>query len=232
MDRTGVVTLTDFDRGIMGLIGATLRPGPDGKPGYWLQVPDIEYEPDADRVRAYVVPPEQVIRKYILPSVLIRQGEPEAAMARWQGGQATEYRTPAVGAREVTVTDLLGTVSGYTAYEEKPQALPMDIPYDIQLLARYSTDSRKMWQAVMEALQRSSGIAVCCQVPVVDSLGDTRYYLGVVQSFEISGEVSDVMRRRAMHVISVRVQGELDFATPEVFKTATSAPTVTTSVMT
>lgn len=233
MARTGIVTIPDFDRGIMGLLGATLRNGVvSGKPSYWVTVADVEYEPSETGVMCYVVPPEQVIRKYILPSILIRPGDPEPDMIRWQGGQAEEYCEPAVGA--TTVTGVNG-VSGYNAYETKEQAVPVQLSYDIQILSRYTRDARAIWQQVMRNIRSTAGpngSVVYCQVPVIDSLGEIRHYLGVINSFGVNNDVADVMRRRAMHVISIRVQGELDFGDPVVQRSIViSTPTVTFSTM-
>jgi len=142
----------------------------------------------------------------------------EGARNRWQSVAATEYRIPAAGARH------LGG-DYYDRYEEKPQADPVNISYDLQVHARSTEDGLAIWQHLMRVFRAEAHCVSQVQVPVVDSVGDTRHYVGDVTSVELTGEVQAVMKRKALHIISINVLGELDFADPRVQKVASGGVT-------
>jgi len=204
MDRTGDIRLRDFDTGIMGLVGATLRNVSGFKSAYWAPIQDIEFEKGANQVRCLFVPAEQVIKKYILPSIVVRRPSMPLGTTRMHSG-GRQYRTPAKNASPVIIDRGGGyTAEGYTAYESKLPAVPYDFNYEIQAISRYENDASLIFNYLLYKIKNR------CIVTVTDSIGDERKYPGYTEDILHIGEIQDVLQKRFMVSFMIVVQGQLD----------------------
>jgi len=206
--RTGTVFLEDFDIGLAETIGAekvTIELDGEDAEVYALRVPGVTGpEQYHGLIPVFMSEPEDSFAENVIPQIILSRGSVQPAPARGFGG-GHEYMVPAHGSREVASS---GGLRGPSAVEVKPWARPFDISYDVHLKARLRGQADRMLRAVGKHLPNFG------EVSLVDSEGDRRGYLAVVDSYESLSEINDVADRLLGHTIPVRIEGELDFDDP------------------
>lgn len=212
--RTGTVFIRNYDYGIAKTMGAVY----DQQTGsFSLPVPGVCAADGSSMVPIVFNNPEQVLKKKVFPIVHIDRPDFTPAMQRWHSISQLEYRVGAEGAAIISgVGPGNQVVTGYAAIEEKVQAMPFDIPYTIQILARFQKDANAILQNILRTFKPY------CKLDVVDSLGQTRTYTttidGAINSVEEFGDISERVKGYA---ISLVVEGELDLSDPTVVPVAT-----------
>lgn len=224
--RTGDVWISDYDRGMITSLGASVNAVGDM---YVINVAGVSPPPpsgeiDFEGIPVYFAFPEETIDPKILPSFVIRRDDITPAMSRWHLGNQ-QYNIPAAGAHSVTVTnprtgDVMAT--GFDAYEEKAQAVPFDILYTIQIRARYRNNLKvEAMQMLRHTMKRFPPYST---VYIRDSLGDLRSYTAFMETPSALDTKPDVAGRETNFNVSVRVEAELDLNDPVVKKAMTGLP--------
>lgn len=197
------------------------------KENYWLTVEGIDSPPGVPGVPVTFSFPEDVYEKYKLPVLMVRRDDITPAMQRWHPG-ALQYRAPAGSALPARTTVGGVTLSGFDRYEEAQQAVPFDLMYSLQVSARYRGAPRSknhtnaLLQYVLEVYPPY------CRVVLKDSLGTVRSYEAFMEGITPMDDVGDVADRTLGHVITLRVEGELDIHDPVVQRAVTRPPVVRT----
>lgn len=212
--RTGTVFLEHFDVGVATTLGGEL----------------VNVVLDGEQVQAYAVridgvvgpgehkglvpiiiaEPDEAYESARLPEILISRSSAIPQMNRWFPG-GHEYQVPASNAQQVVGPN--GQLMP-NRVEKKWWTYPFEIVYDIQLRARQRVDADRMFRHVGARLWAYG------QVFLVDSEGDERGYYAFVDSNDALSELADVADRLQGHIISLRVEGELDFAEPFLMPTS------------
>lgn len=215
---TGVVTLRDFDKGVVETMGAKII-----EDSYYLTIPGVQPAPGHPGVLVTYVMPEDLFNTYTIPIVTVSRDDMSPAMNRWHPGNM-QYRAPAEGAF-VRFTGQrqpgFPVESVYSTYEELPQATPFDFTYTINIFAK-NRDSRaaanKILQHVMKIYQPYS------RVVVTDSVGDLRSYDAMLNSMAPIDEGAEISQRMIGFTLSLIVEGELDLNDPVVRATPANKP--------
>jgi len=210
-ERTGIVTLRDFDRGVV----ETLRAVVIGD-NYFVQIPGVAPAPGQPGVPITFAYPEDAYERWKLPAIVVSRDDIAPAMQRWHPG-AMQYNAPAYGAREVTI----GGQTGFTGMETMAQAIPLDISYTITLMTtgRGAPGSRAGAGAMLDYVFRI--YPPYCAVYVKDSLGDQRTYSAYTDSLGMLDDVADISDRTIAFAVTLRVEAECDLTDPEIHSTAT-----------
>jgi len=229
-DRTGTVTLRDFDLGVVQTMGGVVDKGASGNVDYFLKLSDVDGPPGDPGVPIIFSHPEDVFAKKRFPCVIVQRDSLNPAMSRWQGPLQTQYRTAAVSASKFSVTAPDGTVlTGFTKAESLKQAIPYDIGYTISI---YSTgrDAQDRLHAsrIFSAISRI--YQPYCLVIVNDSVQDVRSYQAYMEGIAPLDDVLNVSERIIGFALTLRVEGELDFDTPQETNTVTVPPKYSWSV--
>jgi len=226
--ETGTVFIQNFDRGLVETLGGRidswgsilsnpsyssaangqLNTSQDcGKKIYVIDIPKA----NPPSVPVIFNKPMPLYADRFYPSFVITRGDVSPALDRWHSIGATQYRIPSDSASAVAVEFSNGDiVSGYTAYEQLPQAFPFDIPYTINMYSRFEYEALAMLQKVLSVFKPYSRILL------KDSLCAVRSYTVFNESgFTDISEVSDITERIKAYSIEVRVEGELDLSEPE-----------------
>lgn len=213
----GTVFLTEFDRGMVEATGAELFKTGTAADGsdieeYFAKIDGVTPAPGQPGVQLIFAAPEDKYTQYTIPSIVVRRVGMDPALQRWHPGSES-YRLPAPGA---VVTQVDGTV-GVDKVETKPQGVPYDINYEVEIRGRYqnslSVGSTRMLQHVMKRIQPYFYITV------EDSEGDVRQYDAFAGSIGSLDKLTSVQNRLAGFSIPVRVEGELDVNDPVVGRT-------------
>ena len=218
--RGGVVSLRDFDQGVVETLGATII-----HDNYWLQVEGIDPPPGSPGVPVTFSYPEDVYEKYKLPVLMVRRDDISPAMQRWHPG-TLQYRAPAVEGLPAA-TQLHGvTVTGSDRYEEQQQAVPFDLMYSLQISARYrgALRSRNHLNRLLDFVLRV--YPPYCLVVVKDSIQSIRTYEAFMEGISPMDDVADVADRTLGFTITLRVEGELDLHDPVVYRAVTQPAVV------
>jgi hypothetical protein len=247
----GVVGLRNFDEGIVLTLGAELEETETGKGhtnNYFIgtNVLPVEPAPGASGIPVVFSHPEDVYMRYRQPLVYIRRDDFSPAMNRWHP-KMTEWRVPSQGANPVSITFDEGTngevtVSGYDSYQRKEMAVPFDITYTINILARHrgkgtlppkgepvgftgatGSPRNQVNRVLQYVLERFPPYG---QVYVRDSLDDGRLYSSFMESLSSLDEVPEITERVLGFAITVRVEGELDIGVPCEETVVTASPVV------
>lgn len=206
---TGLVFIRNFDEGVVVRLGGYVdtvasQQGYAARKGYWLDVPTC----DPAKVPIVFNQPEQIFEKKLYPSFLVTRDPPDLALQRWHSVKQLEYMA-GVSGTETTAQIGNQTVSGFARVETKVQAMPYDISYTVACYARYEHEAIPMLRAILRRFTPYS------KIPVVDSLGDTRWYTtineGGVQDLSAIADVADRVKAYAQ---IVRVEAELDLHDP------------------
>jgi hypothetical protein len=205
--KTGTVFLRSFDEGVLSTLGAVPNPSNPADPCYSLTVP---FQDGPRKVPVYFSQPEPIFKKNIYPFICVNRDDIQIANHRWMGVGQLEYK---VGVGSPIV---INGRRGFGAYETKPQAFPHDIMYTISAWDRYETTAQAILSNVLKALYPVG------RLMVYDSLNLQRsyeyYWEGSITSLQ---EVIDPVTRARGYAQTVRVEGELDLASPVSVDSAT-----------
>lgn len=216
--RTGQVFLEHFDVGLATTIGAQLIDvSLDGEIAKEYAILfDSIVGPDQYNGMVPVVfsNPEDVYQSYLLPSVYLNRSSIAPDMQRWFGG-GREYMVPAAVATYTTIDG----VQVPNRVETKSWTLPYTINYEVHCRARLRRQADLMLQQLGKHLWAYG------QLFLTDSIGEERGYYAFVDSIDTLDEIADVADRTMGHMISIRVEAELDFNEPSILPTQTNLVT-------
>lgn len=227
--RTGEVLLEDFDRGVVVTLGGVVN---EAETHYVIKdVPGISAPPDFEGVPVYFAFPDEVLEDLILPCWVVRRDSISPAMSRWHQQMLT-YRIPAPGAREITVTNPRTgevTATGYSHYEQKNQATPFDLLYNIQIRARYRNNLEVPAMKMLTFTLRQ--YPPYCQVEVMDTMEKRRTYDAFMETPSAQDTQTNVADREIRFNVTLRVEAELDLSDPYVQRALGENPTVNMSII-
>jgi hypothetical protein len=222
--RTGDVALEDFDRGVVTTLGGVVNS--QGTHYVIKNVKGVAAPPDFEGIPIYFAFPDEVLEDLILPCWVVRRDSISPAMSRWHQG-LHPYRIPAPGAQAATVSNpITGEVTheGHTEYEEKNQATPFDLVYNIQIRARYRNNLRvpamKMLTFTLRQYQPYT------QVLVMDSEDKRRSYEAFMETPSAQDTQQNVADREIRFNVTLRVEAELDLSDPFVQKSLSNNVTI------
>jgi hypothetical protein len=209
--RTGIVTLRDFDRGVVETLLAEVVGN-----NYFVQIPGVLPAPGQPGIPVTFGYPEDVLERWKLPAIVISRDDIAPAMQRWHPGML-QYGAPAYGAREVT----RDARTGFTGSETLAQATPLDISYTLNLMttSRGAPGSSMSAGVMLDYVLRI--YPPYCAVYVQDSLGDQRTYSAYNESMGMMDDVVDISDRTIAFAVTLRVEAEYDLADPELHSTVT-----------
>ena len=227
--RTGDVLLEDFDRGVVVTLGGVVN---EEETHYVIKdVPGVSPPPDFEGIPIYFAFPDEVLQDLILPCWVVRRDSITPAMSRWHQGMLP-YRIPAPGA---VASDVLHpitgevTASGFSKYEQKTQATPFDLLYNIQIRARSRNNLRvpamKMLTFTLRQYQPYT------QVLVMDSEKKRRSYDAFMERPSAQDTQSNVADREIRFNVTLRVEAELDLNDPFVQTALAENPTINTQTI-
>lgn len=232
LDRTGTVSLYHFDRGMV----ETLAASPHGSNSQ-LVIPGIPGPAGQCGIPVIIGNPEDVFStdsaKY--PNIVIQRMSIIPAMDRFQPG-TLQYMTAAPASKPVTFVFPDGSIRmGYDRREQREQAQPYDIYYQIHVNGRYrgdDPDSPSLGQ-VNAILSYVLGVfpAFGC-LYVRDSLNYMRTYSTFQTEVATADKQGDVGERTIGFTVEVRVEGEFDVFGPTFHTTVQSLPEVRFQVKT
>jgi hypothetical protein len=223
--RTGVVTVRDFDRGIVETLGAKIFPTPDipttkegsKRQNYFIppeRIPSISPPPGLPGVPITFSNPEDVFEKWKIPVLIVSREDFSPAMERWQSQGGMQYRAPSVDAVPVQIEGR----EGFDRFEQLPQAVPFDISYTLRVQARHHGVQGQKNQANALLLHVMKTYPPYGGMFVRDSSGDYRSYEVFSDGASQMDEAFDVAERMASFSVSLRVEGELDLSDPIVYR--------------
>jgi len=226
----GTVFIRDFDHGVVFTLGGRIQPDNDGNNNYFVNVPHVDPPPGAPGIPVTFAYPEDVYEKHVLPTIIVRRDDISAAMNRWHPTNQ-QYMAPAPTAQLVTVNiPGVGPVSGPTKRVALRQAEPTDLLYTISILARHrqgvNSARREANEICRYVLARFNAYG---PVFVFDSVGDQRTYECFREGLSMLDDLPDVAGRVIGFAISIRIEGELDLALPDEYRTVTELPQLGTN---
>jgi len=213
--RTGVVTVRDFDQGVVETLGAVVV---DGR-YFILGLSDLDPPPGEPGVPVVFSHPEEVLQTHRVPVIEVRRDDINPAMQRWHPGMGT-YRAPSLGAMQVGSPFAGDTRTAWNHYEQAQQATPFDILYTINIQARqrqYMAAANKILAYVLRIYQPYSAVYV------KDSAGDRRSYEAFLDAVAPLDNVPEVAERVIGFALSLRVEAELDINEPTTSTTVTGS---------
>lgn len=214
--RTGIVFVEDFDVGVAVSIGGELINAAFSggiKERYAIQIPGV-VGPDeyGGMIPIIFDNPDDAYEKTFLPHVNLARTVAPAGSRRQSGGLA--YRVAAPQAK--MVKGWTGEI-GPTIVEEKGEAEPYDLTYDIHIRTKRVREYMRVFRHIGGRLP-PFGV-----VFVVDSEGAERPYDAFQESVADLSDVVDTQDREVGVTVTVRVEGELDFYDPVLKKTVYKA---------
>lgn len=241
--RTGFVNLRAFDQGVVETLGARVESLPDGQQHYFLHIDredtddlpesshflrdSVEPRPGLPGVPVSFSYPEDAFNKYTIPLILVNRDDITPAMERWHPG-LHQYRAPGRSAQQVKYKqpDSDTVHEGWDRMEYREQAVPYDLSYTINVIARNrgAAGAKNHAQRVADFVSRV--YQPYCRVLVTDSVGDLRSYEAFQEAYSPIDEVAGVADRVIGFAISIRIVGELDLTDPQTRKTVTRAATL------
>lgn len=220
--RTGTVSLRDFDEGVVETLGAVVRPDSEGQPNYWLLalrgVPltelaaEVNTPPGMPGIPVTFAFPEDIYEHWRKPGVVVSRDDASPAMNRYHPG-AMQYGAPAPNSRPVVVA---GYGTGYSQRETLAQATPFDLSYTINII---TAGSRNNANRILDHVLRI--YPPYAAVYVTDSIGDQRTYSAWMDGVSMLDELVDVSERTIGFAVTLRVEAEFDLADPEIRATVT-----------
>lgn len=212
------VGLRDFDAGLfltlkaelidLPVEGGTRKAYAKTIPGLTTNVPGFQ-----GKVPVFFAFPEDVFQPFKLPCYVIRRTSVTPAFERapWYG-----YRkAAATGSKRVIAHNPRYPgkfIEGYTGYSKQWNAIPMNIGYDIQVMARRQNTGIMM---LTELLKITRPPFFTCGV-VDDQLNTRQYDAGPVEISSTS-ELADIADRTIAWTVSFEVQGEMDLWQEETY---------------
>jgi hypothetical protein len=171
--------------------------------------------------------PEDVLKDYKDPVILVTRSDISPAMERWQPG-GNQYRAPGVGAIPFVATLGNQTVHGFDRMEQLPQAKPFDITYTVSVKARYRgakgnrNNANNLFMHVLRTYPPYG------KIDLIDSIGDHRSYEAFNEGIANIDSVGEVQERELGFAITLRVEAELDINDPTTVKTVKVPLTIRT----
>jgi len=229
--RTSSVSLFHFDLGVVETMGGVRDTAPNGTRQFYLKdVAGVPYAPDHPGVPIVFEVSDDLYRSHKLPAVVVRRTSMPFAMQRWHPG-TRQYRVPAEYADPVQLAD---GRQGWTAYEERQQAIPMDLNYTITLAAR-NRGGGALGEGVNEAQNLLQYMwqfwQPYCQVFTRDSgtpPGDTtrRSYAAFLEGVDPEAQVLEVTGRLIGFNLNLRVEAEIDMNAADTYPAVSQDPTI------
>lgn len=203
----GEVFIRNFDEGVMRTLGATL----DTVNSKWVKtIPGID---DPVNIDCVFVVPEQVLSDYIYPSFVVRRQDIRVATNR--------MLCPTLDFKESFTGDDLKRYN-----ESKLAALPFDITYLVQAVARYERHMLLMQKEILRRFHRWK------ELIVYDTLNMKRSYDVAVETVSDVSKLTDLSLKSSGLSLSVMVFAELDLSDPYVARTVDLDPTIRTQLRT
>lgn len=232
-EDNGIVTIEDFDRGVIETLGAQpfLYEGTrtSQKYSYFWPLRTVKAPPGMPGVPILFDSGEDVYEKFKIPYVKVKPAGLTPAMHRYHP-MTVQFRAPARTATPMVA----GGAQGFNRYVERQQAHPFDLSYVLSLITtRRSMPRPKAAGAgapqvgVVEG--GSSNMLLTeilrvypayCGVNVRDSVGDYRVYTAFMEGVTPIDQVTEVGDREIGYSISLRIEGELDLDPDTVFPAA------------
>jgi hypothetical protein len=210
MATLSTITLRAYDLGLFETLGAELYAyDVDGETrqvyarsfqGVVTNIPGL-----GGRVPYFFALPEDVYQAFVLPCVILRRTSLTPAFERspWYGYE----RAPDLAANPIVITKPDGsTVTGYDRYAEKVVSTPMNIGYDVQIMARTQNDFLNIFQALMMIMRPPF-----FTFGAIDSAGELRLYDAGAVAISEGSEITAIVDRTISSTVSFEVQGEIDF---------------------
>lgn len=216
--RQGIVTIRDFDRGVVETLGAQVIDD------HYYIVGLAEYDPPPGTPGIPVVfaHPEEVFRTHRTPVIEVRRDDINPAMSRWHPGMTT-YQVPSYGANPIRSPLPNDTRTSWDRQDVMQQSTPFDILYTISIQARqrqFMAAANQLLAYVLNVYQPYGGVYV------TDSIGDVRSYEAFLESIAPADNVPEVGERNIGFALSLRVEAELDINPPKTYKTVSKAPSI------
>lgn len=229
--RTGIVALRDFDRGVVETLRAKVINDPSGQPNYWLTemsgVPVAEIAmplvpPGSPGIPVTFAYPEDIYEHWRKPGIVVSRDDIAPAMNRYHPG-AMQYNAPAKNAKPVSYLAPNATVplTGYSSMEMLSQAVPFDLTYTINII---TIGARNLANLMLDHVLRI--FPPYTAIYVLDSVGDQRTYSAWMDGVSMLDELADVTERTIGFAVVLRVEAEFDLSDPEIRSTVTGRPTV------
>lgn len=213
--QTGIVTVRDFDQGVVETLGAVII-----HDAYFItELAGLDPPPGEPGVRVVFSHPEEVLQTHRMPVIEVRRDDISPAVQRWHPGMET-YRAPAAGALSTTSPFSGDARRGWTRTEVAQQAAPFDILYTINIQARqrqHMAAANKILAYVLGIYQPYSSVLI------YDSIGDRRSYEAFLEAVAPLDNVPGVGDRTIGFALSLRVEAELDINPPTKHGTVSSA---------
>lgn len=216
--RTGIVTIRDFDIGMLHklgfrkreperaefkelslfeplltstniILGYTVVPGINSNFGFKLK----------DEVNLVVQYPDFSITPDLLPVIVLTRDTIDFDGTRNFGWEA-QYQDAAKDSNIKQVRDVIG----FDKIVVKTMAMPIDIYYNMYAYGRFRAQTNLLFHWIMSRFQFMNIL------DVKDSLGDIRHYHTNFQGFGEISEVVDVGKKIIGYSIVVIVRGEID----------------------
>lgn len=225
-DQPGIVTLRDFDQGVVETLGAHVE---DQR--YWLSLPGVDPPPGKPGILVTFSFPEAEFKSYVIPLILIRRDDISPANERWHSYHQA-YRTPAKTARKVKFPIDNTHYSGREGFDQKEiglQPIPFDITYTISILSHYrgALGQRGQVQAILHHVLKT--YPPFTRVILKDSLGDLRHYFAFMEGTSVLDDHPEISERVIGFGVTLRVEAELDLFDPQVVRTVTKPLTLNLS---
>jgi hypothetical protein len=226
---TGQVFIRNFDQAVIETLGGyvdvvgTINSGnafPSGVTGsgsgtqtgacrksYFIDIPAAI----PSQVPVTFSKPFATFNEKFLPMFVVARTTVVPAMTRWHSTGAMQYRAPSANAIHEHVILANGdVVSGWSEYEQLPQAMPFDLSYTITAMSRYEHEAIAMLKKVLSIYKPYSRILL------KDSLNALRTYTVFNESgFTDNSELLDITNRTKSYAVEIRIEGELDLSDPE-----------------
>jgi hypothetical protein len=213
--RTGTVTLKDFDRGVVETLRAKVVQY-QNQPNYFLMelsgtpLGEIELPlipPGMPGIPITFAFPEDIYEHWRKPGIVVSRDDIAPAMQRYHPG-AMQYNAPAANARAVVAAS---GAQGYSKMETLTQATPFDITYTISVI---SAGSRNLANRMLDHVLRI--YPPYAAIYVLDSIGDQRTYSAWMEGSAMLDELADVSERTIGFAVTLRVEAEFDLTDPEI----------------
>lgn len=229
--RTGIVTLRDFDQGVVETLKAKVINSAEGQPNYWLT--ELHGVPVGDIAMPLVPPgmpgipvtfafPEDIYEHWRKPGIVVSRDDASPAMQRYHPG-AMQYNAPAANAKPVSYLAPNTTVplTGFTSMEMLSQAVPFDLTYTINII---TIGYRNLANLILDHVLRI--FPPYAAIYLKDSIGDQRTYSAWMDGVGMLDELADVSERTIGFAVTLRVEAEFDLSDPEIRKTVTGRATL------
>ncbi len=219
--RTGEVWLDDFDMAVKKHIGAAERLVTiDGvqRPFYTVSIPGVVGDPTyAGQIPVTFGSAHDVMTPLVLPAIVIVKDSSFDTDGNRRVGYGRSYKVPTDAALAAGVITAANGVQGYSAYETRAEAEPINLRYSYNARARKDREASVMGKWLWRKLWNFNTINV------VDSTGSTRGYSVQLEERSRDSDLSEVTVRRPNYRFTVVINGELEYDTPVARTAVTSA---------